>query len=217
MLTKKELKTRIYEAFNEQLSAEGFKFRKRDETFLRKEDDDTCFLITLYFYGFNSQNNYGLDIICGIKFERLLALEKELCGNSKIKRLVTGKSLKMIVPNQLQEMGRNEFYTHDSEKELLRKVNLIIKGIKNYGLPYLSMMSEKECTLRQMEMEGITSYPTFLPLSFLLWYDDRVKCMELAKSALYYYAQWRTDKNEQYNDYLFFYERLKQYVGEDKE
>ena len=48
MLTKKELKTRIYEAFNEQLSAEGFKFRKRDETFLRKEDDDTCFHITLF-------------------------------------------------------------------------------------------------------------------------------------------------------------------------
>ena len=41
--------------------------------------------------------------------------------------------------------------------------------------------------------------------------------MELAKSALYYYAQWGIDKNEQYNDYLFFYERLKQYVGEDKE
>lgn len=49
MVTKKELKTRICDAFNERLSAGGFKFRKWDTTCFRKEDADITYLITLIF------------------------------------------------------------------------------------------------------------------------------------------------------------------------
>ena len=215
MVTKKELKTRICDAFNERLSAGGFKFRKWDTTCFRKEDADITYLITLYFY--SSLDYYGLDIICTINFNCLVSLEKELCNETKLRGGVTGRTLKMIVPYQKTELGKNIFYTSDSEEEFNRKVDLIVEGIHKYGIPYLNMLSEKECTLQQMEKEGLYTYPQLLPIAYLLWCKDKKRCLDAAKDVLDFYAQYGTDTNEQYKDYLSFYERLRQYTADNYE
>ena len=217
MVTKKELKTRICDAFNERLSAGGFKFRKWDTTCFRKEDADITYLITLYFYGLSSPDYYGLDIICAINFNSLVSLEKELCDESKPRRAVTGRTLKMMVPDQMREMGKNKFYTSDSDEDFNRKVDLIVDGINKYGIPYLNMLSEKECALQQMENESLYSYPEILPLAYLLWCKDKDRCLDAAKDVLNFYAQYGTDTNEQYKNYLLFYERLRQYTADNYE
>ena len=215
MRTKKELKVQICDAFKERLSAEGFKFRKWDDSFLRKEDDDITFLITLYYSTY--PDCYGLDIIYGIHYERLISIERELSGREKPMRLVTGKFSQMIVPDKLRELGRNDFYTYDSDEEFNRKFDLIVDGIHKYGIPYLNMLSEKECTLQQMEKEGLYTYPQLLPLAYLLWCKDKKRCLDAAKDVLNFYAQYGTDTNEQYKEYYSFYERLKQFAEEYQE
>jgi len=216
-VTKKELKARICDAFRERLSADGFKFRKWDTTCLREEDADITYLITLYFYGLSSPDYYGLDIICAINFNTLVSLEKDLCNESKPRRAVTGTILDSIINDQMREIGRNKFFINDNEKEFNRKVDLIVDRINKYGIPYLNMLSEKECTIQQMENEGLYSYPQLLPLAYLLWCKDKEKCLDAAKDVLNFYAQYGTDNNEQYKNYLFFYKRLKQYAADYKE
>ena len=215
MRTKKELKLRICDAFNERLSAEGVRFRKWDDTFIKKEDEDITFLVTLYYS--NYSDYYRLDIVCGIHFGCLISIERELSRREKPMRLVTGKFLWLMLPYELREVGSNNFYTYDSEEEFNRKVDLIVDGIHKYGIPYLNMLSEKECTIQQMEKEGLYSYPEFLPLAYLLWCKDKERCLDAAKDVLNFYAQYGTDDNEQYKNYLFFYNRLKQYAADYKE
>ncbi len=217
MRTKKELKARICDAFRERLSADGFKFRKWDTTCLREEDAEITYLITLYFYGLSSPDYYGLDIICAINFNSLVSLEKDLCNDSKPRRAVTGTILDSIINEQMREIGRNKFFIKDNEKEFNRKVDLIVDRIHKYGIPYLNMMSEKECTLQQMEKEGLYTYPQLLPLAYLLWCKDKKRCLDAAKDVLDFYAQYGTDTNEQYKDYLSFYERLEKFVEGYKE
>ena len=117
----------------------------------------------------------------------------------------------------MREIGRNKFFVNDNEKEFNRKVDLIVDRINKYGIPYLNMLSEKECTIQQMENEGIYSYPQLLPLAYLLWCKDKEKCLDAAKDVLNFYAQYGTDNNVQYKNYLFFYKRLKQYAADYKE
>lgn len=114
-------------------------------------------------------------------------------------------------------MGKNKFYTSDSDEDFNRKVDLIVDGINKYGIPYLNMLSEKECALQQMENESLYSYPEILPLAYLLWCKDKDRCLDAAKGVLNFYAQYGTDTNEQYKNYLLFYERLRQYTADNYE